>query len=288
MSADRREINERAGRLAYYVAGEGPPVLLLHSINAAGSVYEVKPIFEALVKTHRVFAPDLPGFGFSDRSRRDYTVSLYVDAVLDMMNVIAADYGDQAVDAIALSLSSEFLARAAVQYSSRFRSLTLVTPTGFRAGSDRLRDAEGATREMPWLSSILEFPLWRSGLYGLLVRPGTIRYFLKRTFGSNNYDEGLAAYDDATTHQPGAENAPYAFLSGGLFSKDIRDIYERLEMPVWVPHGTRGDFRDFSGAAWTVSRNNWTVEAFDTGALPHFESPDEFLGRLSAFLEAPG
>lgn len=284
MSAGRQEIDERAGRLSYYAAGEGSPVLLLHSINAAGSVYEVKPIFEALVRSHRVYAPDLPGFGYSDRSRRDYSVSLYVDAILDMLNVIALEYEHTPVHGIALSLSSEFLARAAVQYASRFRSLVLVTPTGFRSGSDRLREEEGSTREMAWLSSILEFPPWRRGLYQLLVRPGTIRYFLKRTFGSDQFDEGLAAYDDVTTHQPGAENAPYAFLSGRLFSTDIRDVYERLEMPVWLPHGTRGDFRDFSGADWTATRDNWSLKPYDTGALPHFELPEVFLPQLAAFL----
>ena len=65
VSAERLEVNERAGRLSYYVAGGGPPALVLHSINAAGSAYEVKPIFEVLSTTHRVYAPDLPGFGHS-------------------------------------------------------------------------------------------------------------------------------------------------------------------------------------------------------------------------------
>lgn len=284
VSADRFEIYERAGRLSFYVAGEGPPALILHSINAAGSVYEVKPIFEVLSSAHRVYAPDLPGFGHSDRSRRDYDVELYVQAILDMLNVIANDYGDKPVDAIALSLSSEFLARAAHEHPSRFRSLGFVTPTGFTASSDRLRAEPGKTRYKPVLSSILEFPLWRSGLYRQLVRPGTIRYFLKRTYGSAGFDKGLAAYDDLTTHQPGAENAPYAFLSGKLFSRDIRNVYESLDMPVWLGHGTRGDFKDFRGADWTATRDNWTVQAFDTGALPHFETPEAFFPPLRSFL----
>ena len=288
VSGEQKEIAERAGRLSYYVSGEGSPVLLLHSINAAGSVYEVKPIYETLAKSHRVYAPDLPGFGFSDRSRRPYTVSLYVDAILDMLNCITEEYGDTPVDAVALSLSSEFLARAALQYSSRFRTLTLVNPTGFQKGSDKLRKEEGATRNMPWLSSVLEFPLWRSGLYRLLVKPGTIRYFLKRTWGRDHYDEGMARYADVATHQPGAENAPYAFLSGVLFSTDIRNVYEALDTPVWVPHGTRGDFGDFRGGQWTESRSNWRTQAFDTGALPHFEEPRAFMAALSAFLEEPG
>lgn len=289
LDAERREIDGASGRLSCYVAGEGRPMLLIHSINAAGSAYEIRPIFEHFRKRNRVYAPDLPGFGFSDRSRRDYSVQLYTDSVRDIIEHIAEDSNGEQIDALALSLSAEFLARAAASGdSARLRSLALVTPTGFRKGSEALRESAGSTREMRWLSAILEFPAWRKGLYGLLTRPGSIRYFLKRTWGSSNYDEGLAAYDDVTTDQPGAENAPYAFLSGRLFSKDIRTIYERLDLPVWLAHGTKGDFRDFRGADWTGERANWVQTAFDTGALPHFEAPDEFMSRYEAFLERVG
>jgi pimeloyl-ACP methyl ester carboxylesterase len=284
LDAERVTFDGRAGPLSYYVAGSGAPLLLAHSINAAGSAFEVKPIFERYRGTRRVYAPDLPGFGFSDRSDRDYSVRLYTDAVHDMADRIAAETKASPIDALALSLSSEFLARAASENPDRFRSLAFVTPTGFRGNSDALREPEGTTREMAWLYNVLTVPLWRRGLYGLLVKPTVIRYFLKRTWGSDDYDEGLAAYDDLTTHQPGAEHAPYAFLSGRLFSKDIRDVYERLRMPVWLPHGTRGDFKDFSGADWARQRSNWLVQPFDGGALPHFEHPVTFFSAFDRFL----
>lgn len=285
VDAERIEFSGRAGGLSYYVAGDGPPMLLIHSINAAGSVYEVKPVFENYRGTRRVYAPDLPGFGFSERSPRHYDARLYTDAVHDMLERIAADCGDAAVDALALSLASEFLARAATEAPERFGTLALITPTGFTADAERLREDEGSTREVPLLHAALTVPLWRRGLYNLLVSPRSIRYFLKRTWGSDDYDEGLAAYDDLTTHQPGAEHAPYAFLSGRLFSKDIRDVYERLHQPVWLAHGTKGDFRDFSGADWTADRDNWTVHPFDTGALPHFECLAQFFAAYSGFLQ---
>ncbi|MEL7374826.1 MAG: alpha/beta fold hydrolase, partial [Pseudomonadota bacterium] len=145
VDAERIEFEGRAGRQSYYRDGEGTPLILFHSINAAGSVFEVKPIFEHFRKTRRVYASDLPGFGFSDRSDRDYSVRLYTEAIHDLVDQVA---GDTPVDALALSLSSEFLARAASERPERFRSLTLVTPTGFSRGADRLRAAEGATREM--------------------------------------------------------------------------------------------------------------------------------------------
>ena len=263
----------------------GPPLLLLHSINATGSVFEVQPIFDDQVRDRRVFAPDLPGFGFSDRSDRRYTPELYVDAIRDMLDVIAADQGRrQPVDALALSLTSEFLARSASREPEHFRRLVLVTPTGFDKRSARQRGKPGETREMPWLYSLFERPPWRQGLFDLLVSRRSIRYFLVRTFGSDDVDEALIEYAWLSAHQPGARYAPYAFVSGALFSADIRDVYEKLAMPIWVPHGTRGDFKDFSGADWARALPNWRFEAFPTGALPHFEMPGPFNDALRGFI----
>lgn len=285
VSGERKSVSGQAGPLSYYVSGSSTPALILHSINAAGSVAEMAPTYDHLRTTHQVYAPDLPGFGFSDRSARTYDIELYVTAIEDMLQVIARDHGDLPVDAIALSLSSEFLARAAKMLPERFRSLTFITPTGFRKGSEKLTAADGATRYMPLLDSILTFKLWRTPLYNLLVRPGTIRYFLRRTYGSSDIDEELAKYCDVTTHQPGAEHAPYAFLSGALFGKDIRRVYESLNMPVFVPHGTRGDFADFRGADWTEGRDNWTLKAYPAGAMPQWEVADKFHQDLDQFME---
>jgi len=280
----RRGRRGRAGRLGFYVAGDGPPLLLLHSINAAASAYEIRPIFEHFATRRRVYAPDLPGFGISERSRRVYDVGLYVDAIHDLLDEIAGELGPAPIDALALSLTSEFLARAATERPEAFRTLALLTPTGFDARSEGLREPEGSTREVPFLHAVLTGGPWGRWLYALLTQPAVIRYFLRRTWGSEDIDPGLAAYDERTAAEPGAEHAPFAFLAGRLFSKDIRNVYEALPHSVWLPHGTRGDFRDFSGADWARRHERWTVEAFDTGALPHFEQPERFLRSYEAFL----
>lgn len=283
-AAARRGHRGRAGRTSFQVAGHGAPMLLLHSINAAASAYEVRPIFRHFAASRRVYAPDLPGFGRSDRSSREYGVRLYVDAIHDMLDEIARESGDAPVDALALSLTSEFLARSAREQPARFRSLALVAPTGFRAGSERLREAEGRTFEVPFVYGILGAGPVGRGLFRLLTRPASIRYFLRRTFGSSRIDEGLAARAVRTSRLAGAERAPFAFLSGRLFSRDIRNVYEALRLPVWLAHGTRGDFTDYRGADWVRTRPHWTVTVFETGALPHFEVPREFLGAYERFL----
>jgi len=301
LAAERRDIAGRAGRMALWRAepaahgrAAGPhghtppaaPVLLLHSINAAASASEVRPAFEAVPPGRRAFAPDLPGFGASDRSDRRYDIALYVAAVDDALDAIAEECGDVPVDVLALSLSSEFAARAAVQRPQRVRSLTLVTPTGLDRRSSSLRGPAGSDRELPGLHRVLSVPLWSQALFDALTSRASVRYFLQRTWGAKGIDEGLWQASWTNARQPGARHAPLAFLSGRLFARDIRNVYERLTMPVWVPHGTRGDFKDFSGADWTAARPNWRLQAFDTGALPHFEQPAAFGAAWRAFLDA--
>lgn len=258
-------------------------MLLIHSINAAASAFEMKPIFERLVGTRPLFLVDLPGFGLSDRSERVYDVRLYTDAILVMLEVIAERAGDAPVHVLALSLSSEFAARAADERKERFRSLTLITPTGFSRGSHRLRQP-GKNREIPGFSALIERRPWAKPLFDLLTKESSVRYFLRRTYGSKDVDEDMVAYDVLSARQPGAHRAPLSFLSGRLFSRDVRSLYEALELPVWVPHGTRGDFKDFSESGWAEARPNWRFEPFASGALPHFERSEEFAASMNEFL----
>ena len=46
---------------------EGAPLVLLHSINAAPSAMEMRPLFEHYRDKRDDWVPDLPGFGISDR-----------------------------------------------------------------------------------------------------------------------------------------------------------------------------------------------------------------------------
>lgn len=290
LEGERRAFTGRAGRLSYYVAGPtlsngAAPLLLIHSLNAAASAYEVRPLFDHYRQNRRVYALDLPGFGFSERSRRDYTARLYTDALLDMLDEIGREHGEEPVDALALSLGSEFLARAATEQASRFATVALVSPTGFRK-SDSFYGAPGSSRGLPFLNKVYEFPLWSRPFFDLLNSRASQRYFLAKTFGSNEaIDQGLLEYDYVTAHQPGAQHAPYCFISAIPFSADINRIYDSLEPPVWLAHGVRGDFTDYSGTQKLAARPRWELRVFQTGGVPYFERPEEFFAAYDGFAE---
>jgi len=283
LSGERFEFDGPAGRLSCYRAGSGPPMLLVHSINAAASAAEVRPLYEHYRASHSVFALDLPGFCFSERSDRDYTPRLMTDAVL----AVAGEIDRRApgpIAALALSLSCEFLARAESESPGRFARLALVSPTGFNGTKPR-RGPPGSTRAVPGLHALLSAPLWAQALFNGLTRPGVVRYFLERTWGGKQIDETLWAYCVQTAREPGALHAPLQFLSGCMFSGDILDVYERVTRPTWACHGVRGDFTDYRQLGPVAQRPNWTVDVLQTGALPYFEIPDAFCARYAEFLD---
>jgi pimeloyl-ACP methyl ester carboxylesterase len=273
----------RFGGVNCYLSGVGPPLVLVHSVNAAPSAAEMRPIFEHCAATHTVFALDLPGFGLSDRSDRRYDPRLMTDALHALAEEIRLRCGEAPIDAIACSLGCEFLARAAAEQPTRWGRLAFVSPTGLNGTTPR-RGPPGSTRAMPRLHALLSAKPWAEALYRGLTLPSVIRYFLQRTWGRRSIDETHWAYDVLTARQPGARFAPLHFLSGGLFSQDIHRIYEALRQPVWMSHGVRGDFKDFSGARLLRDSGNWRTTVFETGALPYFEVPSAFLQKFDAFL----
>jgi pimeloyl-ACP methyl ester carboxylesterase len=288
IEADRKVFpSPSAGLLSYYVddSAAGTPLVLLHSVNAAASAYEMKPLFEAFRGKRPVYALDLPGYGFSERDRRRYTPRLFANAINDL---IATQVGEPA-DVVALSLSSEFAARAALEYPHWVRSLVLISPTGL--GASRRSPADGAengsaeaqadgSRAYPLLS----FKLWARPLFELIASRPSIRYFLSKSFVGTTPGP-FVRYSYLSAHQPGAENVPFYFLSGRLFTPDARPrLYERVDAPglVIYDYDAYSTFTDLPRLL--ESKPNWTAERIiPTRGLPHWEMTDETVTVMERF-----
>ncbi len=77
--------------IRYMVAGEGPPLVLLHALGE--SAQDWRWVLPELARTHRVYAPDLLGFGESNKPAADYSPSFFarfVAAFLDALKVARA------------------------------------------------------------------------------------------------------------------------------------------------------------------------------------------------------
>ncbi len=277
----------QAGTVSYYASpeGAGRPLLLIHSINAAGSAYETRPLYLHYREARPVYALDLPGFGFSERSRRRYTPRLMAQAIHAVVARIRARHGGDTVDAIALSLSCSYLAKACLGRPADYATLGLISPTGF----DGRLSGEGPPdghRGRDLVRRLLDRPVLGPTLFNALASRISIRFFLEKTFGATKIDEGLFDYAYATAHQPGAEHAPYCFIAGHLFPTDSTLLYDRLRLPVWMIHGQRGDFVDYRLAPRFADRRNWRIDTVPTGALPQFERLRAVTASYDSFLAA--
>ncbi len=274
-----------AGRLSYYAdtSGHGRPVLLVHSINAAASAYEMRPIFEQLRGKRPVYAFDLPGFGRSDRQDRMYTIEVFVASITAMVEHIHAPDG---VDIVALSLGGEFAAIAALRQVKQIHSLVLISPTGFneRLEGEEERRLEGS----PNLYRAFSFQLWSQALFDLLTTRASIGYYLDKVF-VGPVDQGLLDYCYVTAHQPGARYAPLYFVCGALFTPSVRErIYKRVQQPVLAIYDASDGFVSYEELEPFMQRfANWkAARVVPSSGLPQFEQLDTLMKSIESFWDS--
>lgn len=279
LDGELKSFESSAGTVAYYVAGPQSagaratlPLLFVHSINAAPSSAEVRPLFEHYADSRRVYAIDLPGFGFSDRRDIDYSPRLYRDVI----NQFVTEAVGGPADVVALSLSAEFVAQAALARGELYRSLILLSPTGMGRRSESIRPNEA-------LHQFLRVPLWSRPLFDLLTSRPSSRLFLSLS-QRKGFDRDLCDYAYIASHQPGAEHAPFCFLAGKLFTPGIFDVYRALNKPALMLYGD-GPTAQYDRVDELRRRSNWRIHHLKgCGELIQFDSPDTVIARMDEFL----
>ena len=104
--------------------GEGPPLLLVH--GHSGRWANWLPTIPALSRTHRVVAPDLPGFGNSPKPRGPITIENYgrtLDALMERLDIASAPI-------VGNSMGGFAAAELAIKAPQRVERLVLVSAAG--------------------------------------------------------------------------------------------------------------------------------------------------------------
>ena len=255
--------------VAYAEAGDptDPDLLLVHGMNAAGSSREFSEIFDRLADEYHVLAPDLPGFGRSDRPPLVYSGSLYATFLADF----AREFTESAV-CVASSLSGAYAAMATEE--GEFVELVLVCPT-----------AETMSERRVWLRSLLRSPLVGEALFNLIVSKPSLRYF-ERDHGVANpalLTDEFIDYRWQTTHRPGARFAPASFVSGYLDPGiDLETTLSALDVPITIIWGREADLPGLErGRTLADVADAELVVIDDAKLLPHVEHPAEFTDAVS-------
>jgi pimeloyl-ACP methyl ester carboxylesterase len=265
--------------VAYTEAGdpEDPDLLLVHGLNAAGTSREFEPIVEALAEEYHVLAPDLPGFGRSERAPLVYSASLYEAFVADF----AREFTEDAV-CVAASLSAAYALDAA-EDGVDFSRLVLIAPTATTMPGQRV-----------WLRTLLRSPVLGTALYNLIASRPSIDYFADDHgyYDPSRKPEGLAEYQWQSAHQPGARYAPASFVSGYLDSEiDMAAVIRDLDVPTTLVWGREAEITPLADGRDLADASGARLVVVDYATLqPHGEHPEQFLEILAGEtgVELPG
>jgi pimeloyl-ACP methyl ester carboxylesterase len=80
------EIELHGHQVVYRVAGQGPPVVLIHGM--VNSSRHWRPVAMRLAERHTVIAPDLVGHGDSATPRGDYSLGAHATVIRDLLSAL--------------------------------------------------------------------------------------------------------------------------------------------------------------------------------------------------------
>lgn len=269
--------NDEGWQVAYYAdtSAMGRPLVLVHSVNAAPSSFEVKPLFDHYRSSRPVYTLDLPGFGHSERRPDGYRPELYART----LNAFLKNVVGEPADVVALSLGAEFAARAVGESPALVTSLVLIAPTGFS------RRVPPSPRVGRVVHGFLKTPGLSQALFNLVASRASIRYYLGQSFVGDPPQSTLD-YAYATAHQPGARHAPLVFLSMQLFTPDaVNQLYAKLpKLPV-LAIADRDPYIDFDLLDdFVASHPNWSRQRLAPNmGLPQWERLPQTIAALDAF-----
>lgn len=125
-----RSAHVQAGlhRLHYLEAGSGPPLVLVHGLGSNG-MQDWGRLVAPLSRQFHVYAPDLPGYGESERPKdADYSIPMQVEAVRAFMDAVGIGRARVA----GISMGGWIVSRLASEHPDRLARLVVVDAAGMR------------------------------------------------------------------------------------------------------------------------------------------------------------
>ncbi|MCW2947023.1 MAG: hydrolase [Actinoallomurus sp.] len=265
---------------AFLMAGNGPPLLLIHGIGDSSDTWlEVLP---QLARRYTVIAPDLLGHGRSAKPRADYSIAAYACGMRDLLSVLDVDR----VSVVGHSLGGGIAMQFAYQFPERCERLVLVGSGGI--GQEvhpllRVAAAPGAELGLPVATSApartalrLAAPVLRA-TGGMRLGPD-FHYVLER----------YCALRSRTARQ--------AFLRTLRAGVDVRGqvitmldrCYLAAGMPTLIIWGRRDRVIPVRHAyVGHAAMPGSELEIFErAGHFPHHDAPDRFAAVVENFLDA--
>lgn len=259
----------RGRDINYAESGAGEPLVLIHGLQpgAANSQWEMN--FDHMSRLCRVFAPDLLGFGLSDRPNVPYSTQMY----RDLIEAFLLEVVEKPAVVVASGQSAPILIALASKRPDLITKIVLDTP----AGLARFANAPSISERLAY--AFLRLPVVGSLGFFAIVSKLVIGRRLRRQaladpeLSTHSLIDGLYRQ----THRPGAKWAPIAALSG-QDNCDVRDAYQDLPQRILVVCGESPSCLPAAESNPFVQLNSRAeLRTFpDCGLLPEYEHPSKF------------
>jgi pimeloyl-ACP methyl ester carboxylesterase len=164
---DERSTEVKGGRIRYFVAGEGPPLVLVHGLGGSATNWcELVPL---LARKRRLIVPDLPGHGGSEPLPAVASLGAFAD------RVIAVCDREQALPApvVGHSLGGLVVLHLALRHPAQVTKFVLAAAAGLSTGtrlqqslltaSMVMRPGRLVARHVDW---VVRSPLVRRAMFG--------------------------------------------------------------------------------------------------------------------------
>lgn len=212
------------GEIVYHTSGAGEPLVFLHGIYPGASSFEWSRIYPQFAVGWQVVAPDLIGFGESERPRRGLDADDHVRALADLFFTVNEG---RSATVVASGFGAALAVKLAVQHPELVRRLVLYAPIGLDASLQRMPLGMSTLSRLPALNRFV----YRN----YFARRPFIRGWVTR-FGCgdpNRVGDEVIDVLASFASQYGAEHAMLAFLRGRLLY-DVKSQLGRLVQPVSV------------------------------------------------------
>ncbi|MFQ3319830.1 MAG: pimeloyl-ACP methyl ester carboxylesterase [Natronomonas sp.] len=267
----------RAGRneteLTYRVAGEGPPVVLLHGIGLDSASVSWRHTLPALASNHRVYALDLPGHGESGRPRVRYTTDFFRDVLasfLDELNLHGSSL-------VGISMGGGIALGHALEHD--VERLVLV-------------DSYGLGTDAPWrpaASAMLRMPGASQGWWSTIqASRSSVRQHLRNLTADapsdDHVDDVYDAIQDSAVGRAMSSWQRSEFRYSGLKTCHLDELDE-LDAPTLFVHGEDDPLLPASWSKRGAEKTDASLELFENcGHWPSREAPERFNRVLASFL----
>jgi pimeloyl-ACP methyl ester carboxylesterase len=272
-----RVIETAYGEMIYHVSGTGDPVVFLHGIYLGASSYEWSKVYPHFTMEWEIIAPDLIGFGESERPGVSMDATDYSESLVEFLR---STCGDRSPVIVASGLTAGIALLMASRHPERVRRLILLLPTGLKESGKWSAASMVALVGLPGLNRFV----YRN----YLSRTPFIRGWLTKFALSDpsHMNEEMVRALTTCAQQPGAEHAIFGFLRGQL-AFDIESRLDRVPHPVSVlwPERASGFSRS---AGEEISRKlprARLVPVPECGILAALEAPAVLTSIIAAELD---